>query len=419
MKKIAIVNQRYGLEVQGGSESYTRLLAQHLQSRFDVTVLTTTALNYDTWRNEYPSGASRINGVKVLRFPVKLQRNRMVFRILNKATFLLNKAGIHTDRQWVAAQGPFTPALVRYIRNHAKDYDLFLFVTYLYYPTVFGLPEAAGKSILIPTAHNEPYIHLPVYQYIFQHAAAILYLTEEEKQFVQRKFHNEDLPHDVIGAGIDISQNLRSPAGRSTAVSRFRHDYQLYGDYLIYAGRVDSGKNCGEMFAFFKKYRQEHPEHTWKLVIVGKACMKIPRHPDIRYLGYVPEEDKYAAIAGAKWLWLPSKFESLSIALLEGMALGVPGLVNGACEVLKGHCIRSGGAMYYMGYAGFAQKLEDISGMKKKAYDAMSRRAEMYVKKNYQWEQVEEKICRLIDSVCTKHAFTDPGQGGGKAENSV
>ncbi len=402
MIKIAIINQRYGQKVQGGSESYTRLLAEHLQSRFDITVLTTTALNYDTWKNEYPAGASRINGVKVLRFPVKRQRNMMAFRFLNKATFILKKAGIHTDRLWAAAQGPYTPALVRYIRNHADDYDIFLFVTYLYYPAVSGLPEAAGKSILIPTAHDEPSIHLPIYETMFRQAAAILYLTEEEKQFVQQKFHNEALPHDVIGAGIDIPGNLQTPDGRIRAVRRFRQDYQISGDYLIYAGRIDSGKNCTEMFTFFKKYRKEHPDRTWQLVVVGKAYMKIPKHPDIRYLGYVPEEDKYAAIAGAKWLWLPSRFESLSIALLEGMALGVPGLVNGACEVLKGHCLRSRGAMYYMGYAGFAQRLEEISGMEKKVYDAMSRRAEMYVKKNYRWELVEEKVCRLIDTVRTK-----------------
>lgn len=29
-KKIAIVNQRYGVEVNGGSEYYTRMLAEHL-----------------------------------------------------------------------------------------------------------------------------------------------------------------------------------------------------------------------------------------------------------------------------------------------------------------------------------------------------------------------------------------------------
>ena len=90
-------------------------------------------------------------------------------------------------------------------------------------------------------------------------------------------------------------------------------------------------------------YKREHPNSSMRLVIVGKAFMEIPRNADIMHLGFVCEADKFAAIAGAKWLWMPSLFESLSIALLEGLALGVPGLVNGACEVMQGHCDRSGG----------------------------------------------------------------------------
>ena len=42
MKRIAIVNQRYGLEVNGGSEYYARLIAEHLNKYYNVEVLTTT-----------------------------------------------------------------------------------------------------------------------------------------------------------------------------------------------------------------------------------------------------------------------------------------------------------------------------------------------------------------------------------------
>ena len=44
MKKIALVNQRYGLEVNGGSEYYTRLLAEKLAQYYQVEVLTTKAV---------------------------------------------------------------------------------------------------------------------------------------------------------------------------------------------------------------------------------------------------------------------------------------------------------------------------------------------------------------------------------------
>ena len=71
MRRIALINQRYGLEVNGGSEYYTRLIAEKLSKNFDVEVLTTTAIGYDTWENYYSEGTEKINGIKVRRFRVR------------------------------------------------------------------------------------------------------------------------------------------------------------------------------------------------------------------------------------------------------------------------------------------------------------------------------------------------------------
>ena len=53
MKKIALVNQRYGLEVNGGSEYYTRLIAEKLSKYYEVEVLTSKALSYEKWADYY------------------------------------------------------------------------------------------------------------------------------------------------------------------------------------------------------------------------------------------------------------------------------------------------------------------------------------------------------------------------------
>ncbi len=49
-------------------------------------------------------------------------------------------------------------------------------------------------------------------------------------------------------------------------------------------------------------------------------------------------------------LILPSKFESLSISVLEAMTLSKPVIVNGICDVLKGHCVKSNGGLYYKNF---------------------------------------------------------------------
>ena len=52
-KKIAIVVQRYGNEVNGGAELHARQLAEQLNKQYNLEVLTTTALDYDPWENYY------------------------------------------------------------------------------------------------------------------------------------------------------------------------------------------------------------------------------------------------------------------------------------------------------------------------------------------------------------------------------
>ena len=79
MKKIAIINQRYGLEVNGGSELYSRQIAERLCKKHDVEVLTTCSLDYVTWANHYKQGIEEINGVKVRRFPTDHERTQRTF----------------------------------------------------------------------------------------------------------------------------------------------------------------------------------------------------------------------------------------------------------------------------------------------------------------------------------------------------
>ena len=62
--------------------------------------------------------------------------------------------------------------------RHHQQYDALIFFTYLYAPTVLGLRIEPGRSILVPTAHDEPAIHLGIYREMFRLPAAIAYNTE-------------------------------------------------------------------------------------------------------------------------------------------------------------------------------------------------------------------------------------------------
>src|SRR5262245_8362938 len=179
MTKVAFVVQRYGLEVNGGAELLCRQVAEHMAKYWDVEVLTTCAIDYMTWQNEYPPGPTTVNGIAVRRFPVDMPRDVAAFSRLSDSV-LVGGAGRDAELQWMKAQGPFSSPLLDYLPHHHQTYDWFIFFTYLYASTFFGLPLVADRSILVPTTHDEPPIYLEIFRDLFCLPKALIFSTDRK-----------------------------------------------------------------------------------------------------------------------------------------------------------------------------------------------------------------------------------------------
>ena len=387
-KKIAIINQRYGLEVNGGSELYSRQIAERLIAKYDVEVLTSCAVEYVKWSNYYNEGVEQINGVTVRRFKTLHEREPKVFSALD--SMMLSNPHIEEEisEQWIEHMGPYCPDLVEYVDKHQDEYEAIIVVTYLYYTAVKSIVRIKNKAIFIPTAHQEPFIHFDMYKKVFGAADAFVFLTDEEKDLVHSIFHNEDVPYEVMGVGVEVPEVVDS--------ERFKKKYNL-DNYLIYVGRIDEGKDCPRLFKYFLEYKRR-VKSDLKLVLMGKAVCDIPKSPDIISLGFVSEEDKFDGIKGAKALILPSKFESLSISVLEAMTLSVPVIVNGICDVLKGHCVKSNGGLYYKNYFEFEGCINYMMEHPEE-YAIMCKNARKYVEDYFQWDDIMKKFDRIIERV--------------------
>jgi len=389
VKRIAIVNQRYGKEVNGGSEVHAMILAEHLSQFHTVEVITTTAKDYDTWANYYEPGEESINGILVHRFPVKKERDLKKYIWIDRMQHYLPRLSYKMEETWIEEQGPYSPDAIDFIKAHKDDYDVFIFVTYLYYLSVMGLKEVAGKSILVPTAHDERFLKMKHYRELFEAPRGYFFNTTEERDMVYEKFHTEHIPYEIGGVGIEVPDNTNPKA--------FKEKHHL-DQYILYVGRIDYGKNCHKLFEDFIKYKdsQDKQKNDLKLVLMGKAMIDIPDRDDILSLGFVSEEEKYDGMAGADLLVLPSEFESMSIVVLDSMMLGVPVLVNGKCSVLQGHCDKSGGGFAYHNYDEFASGLtkliEDKSLQKN-----MGEKGKAYVEKYYKWDAILDRLNNLMD----------------------
>lgn len=386
-RKVAVVNQRYGLEVNGGSEYHAMILAEHLAPYCDVEVITTCAKDYDTWENYYEVGEDEVNGIRVHRFPVVRPREQKRFQKYEKLRVYAPFMTYGMEQKWIDEQGPYAPDAIEYIKENADRYDVFIFVTYLYYLTVMGLKEVADKSILIPTAHDEPFLKMKHYRELFTAPKGYFFNTTEERDMIYDKFHTEHIPNEIGGVGIVVPEHPDAEG--------FRKKYHL-DQYMIYVGRIDYGKNCHILFDYFTRYKEEHPG-DFKLVLMGKEMMDVPQRDDILSLGFVSEKEKYDGMAGADFLVLPSEFESMSIVVLDSMKLEVPVLVNGKCIVLKAHCDKSHGGYYYNDYPGFVDGIEKLLESADKGKQ-MGKSGKAYVDKYYQWDAIIQRLLKLMDT---------------------
>ncbi len=86
------------------------------------------------------------------------------------------------------------------------------------------------KSIFVSTAHDELRFILIFFRTLFHLPQALLYLTEEEKALVHRLFHNEHIPYEVLGTGVN-SLTARSRK-LSDSNMGFRLSFALMPDAL-------------------------------------------------------------------------------------------------------------------------------------------------------------------------------------------
>ena len=409
-KKIAFIVQRYGLEVNGGAEYHCRIIAEKLKDIYDVEVLTSCAKDYTTWNDEYEPGETTINGVAVHRFasanPRDRKNLRLIWRKIKKRKNhqkLLRSLGLLdfyekiipsniTDedyRKWVQYQGPYLPQLIDFLKEKNSNYDALIFFTYLYYPTIEGIKIAPEKSILIPTAHDEPAIYFPFFQQFFNTPKAILYNSLSEKSFVNRLFNNNSIYSVIAGIGIDAPE----PAAKLT----IKDILKTNNEYLLYVGRVDAFKGCKMLCDYLLKYNNNSAK-TLKLVLVGQVIMPVPASEDIITLGFVSEDVKINMMQNAKALVIPSFYESLSLVTLESMAYGVPVIANENCEVLKDHIHNSNAGFLFNDYSSFKNSIDTILSPD---FDTtiLSENAKKYVAENYRWPATIEKYRKAIDYV--------------------
>lgn len=407
MKQIALVVQRYGKEVLGGAETLAAEFAKALKSEYDITVITTTARDHVSWENYYKEGENFEHDIKVVRFSTDFVRNqyfhelnRIFLNGINAENFYryseeekvlwekyTNSISIGFQEELIKWQGPYSSKLYNYLTLNEDKFDFIIFFTYLYPTTYFGVDciNEKKKIIVFPTLHDEAHAYLPIWKKYRNFK--LFFLTPEEKKLAHNLWG--DFNGYIVNYGIKDRHNYLNSNNRN-----------LKEKYLIYAGRIEQAKGINNLVEYFIEYKKEYPDSKIKLKLIGKLAMnlKTDKKYGIEVIGFVSEEEKYKLMSDALALVLPSPYESLSIVVLESFMVGVPVIVNGACDVLTGHVNRSKAGFTYRNYNDFKNAINKLLN-DTDLNIRMKEEGRKYFLNNYEWTKYKENLLKILNEL--------------------
>ncbi len=383
-KKIALVSPIFSPDISGGAEKHALNFAELLASEYELEILTTKALDYITWKNVIRNDEEFIENSLVRRFTVKQSRNIKSFnRFHAKLIQKLPNISDEEMSEWLMMQGPYCPELINFIKENEKSYDVFIFMTYLYYTTIYGIDKIKHKSICVTTLHDEPPAYFPVFKKTLTNEITYSFNTPEERDLFKKIYSYAPDKYSVIGLHVD------SPVNPSLPPPKF--------EYILYIGRIDAGKGVFTLIEQFTEWKRK-TNSSVKLILVGGGEHDDNPEEDIIFTGYISEEEKVNYLKYALFLVNPSHLESFSIVVMEAWLLEIPVLVNQDSEILRAHCNRSNAGLYYSDQDSFSATMNYLLSHPE-TRTKMGINGKHYVEMNYTRDIVRKKLFHLVESV--------------------
>lgn len=345
-RRLLHIVQRYA-PYEGGSENYVR----ELSGRFAAEGHAVTVLTTDAWDLEYLwNPAARrvdappeetVNGVRVLRFPVRhYPASSLGYRALRRAMAEWSRLPALPGSEAILRRGgqfaPWVPTLHAWARAHAGEFDLIHAANISIESTVLAGAEAARRAripfVVTPFVHlGSPgdmrivrYYSMPHQLRLLHNADATIVQTEQERAFL-RACGIPDARLHRIGVGVHLRDVTGGDAERARAA------FDLRGPVVYFSGTAAADKGTYDLVAAMRRLWAEWSNAT--LVLTGPMLSNVRTYFDslsdeekarIRPLGFVAKQTQADVLAAADVLALPSRTDSFGIVFLDAWANGIP-----------------------------------------------------------------------------------------------
>ena len=160
-------------------------------------------------------------------------------------------------------------------------------------------------------------------------AARILTESRSSKNEIARALRVA--PDKISVTTIGLDDRFRAPVAPAQ-IAELRRKYKLgEAPYVLSVGVLQPRKNVTRLIVAFRQIKRANPTWPHQLVIAGKPGWGDDlkqTDPDIRFTGYVADEELPALYAGAQVFAYPSLYEGFGLPIIEAMAAGAPVLTS-------------------------------------------------------------------------------------------
>jgi glycogen(starch) synthase len=337
--RILHITQRYW-PAYGGSEVHLAELSARLAAAgHDVTVLTTDALDLETFwnpaRRHIAEREEVHDGVRILRFPLRyLPWPGLSYPGMRRLLWLFSQARVVpvAAMQLVARLAPWCPGLWQWLATSDEHFDLVAGMNIVFEPFMAaGLTFARQRRrpfVCFPLTHlgagPAPGHDPPSRFYTMRHQVdlvrrsdAVAAQTPTEKRFYSQQGVAPERLH-VIGAGVNPAEVLGGDG------ARFRQQHGLTGPIVAFLSAMAYDK--GAVTTVEAVRRLWDSGRTLHLVLAGSLMTTFRHYLDqlpatdrahILVLPSIPEDDKRDLLAACDLLAMPSRVDSFGIIYLE------------------------------------------------------------------------------------------------------
>ncbi len=242
------------------------------------------------------------------------------------------------------------------------------------------------------------------YEKAFNRADVIFAVSEYTKNDLLKLFSVKKDKIKVIYPGID--QKIFNTQIPVSTLRDVRNKYSLPGDYILFLNTIEPRKNLSNLIKAFENVSEPYylviaGKKGWKYSQLFKEVKNSRKNFRIKYLGYLPEEDKPAVIKLAKMLVYPSFYEGFGFQPLEALFCGTPAIVSNVTSLPE-----------IVGKAGYLVNPYNISEIQKSIEaliknegsenDVQMDVKNLNLKEKYDWQLTAKQTLNEIKLICQK-----------------